>query len=219
MRLRIVPLLVVLCSSNLFFAQSHLNQDLLKMAREGQDALIRTLLAAGADVNARDENGRTALLLAALEGHYHTVAALLDADADVEAKDKDGKTAQDLASARGHKEIVLLLAIDPRQQQLWEKHVAAGAREYRQGRYQEAEASWRTALELAERVRNGEYLVGKSLNNLAGLYRDQGKYADAEALIARALAISESALGPEHPDNRTRPRKPRWVLSRAGEVP
>jgi Tetratricopeptide repeat len=31
------------------------------------------------------------------------------------------------------------------------------------------------------------------------LYRDQGRYAKAEPLARRALAIREKALGPEHP--------------------
>ena len=39
-----------------------------------------------------------------------------------------------------------------------------------------------------------------SLNNLAELYRDQGRYAEAEPLYKRALAIREKALGPDHPD-------------------
>ena len=38
-----------------------------------------------------------------------------------------------------------------------------------------------------------------SLNNLAGLYRAQGKYKQAEPLLVRALAISEQQLGPQHP--------------------
>ena len=40
----------------------------------------------------------------------------------------------------------------------------------------------------------------QSLNNLAALYADQGRYADAEPLYKRALAIREKALGPDHPD-------------------
>jgi tetratricopeptide (TPR) repeat protein len=32
------------------------------------------------------------------------------------------------------------------------------------------------------------------------LYRDQGKYAEAEPLHVRALAIREKALGPDDPD-------------------
>ncbi len=42
--------------------------------------------------------------------------------------------------------------------------------------------------------------VAESLNNLAELYRAQGKYAGAEPLYKRALAIWEKALGPEHPN-------------------
>ena len=42
--------------------------------------------------------------------------------------------------------------------------------------------------------------MAHSLNNLARLYQAQGKYADAEPLHKRALAIWESALGPEHPN-------------------
>ena len=39
-----------------------------------------------------------------------------------------------------------------------------------------------------------------SLNNLAGSIRSQGRYADAEPLFKRSLAIREKALGPDHPD-------------------
>ncbi len=39
-----------------------------------------------------------------------------------------------------------------------------------------------------------------ALNNLAGLYDDQGRYAEAEPLYKRSLAIREKALGPDHPD-------------------
>ncbi len=36
------------------------------------------------------------------------------------------------------------------------------------------------------------------LNNLANLYKEQGKYAEAEPLYQRALHIWEQALGPDH---------------------
>jgi tetratricopeptide (TPR) repeat protein len=42
--------------------------------------------------------------------------------------------------------------------------------------------------------------VATNLNNLAELYRVQGKYAEVELLYQRALAIREKALGPEHPN-------------------
>ena len=43
-------------------------------------------------------------------------------------------------------------------------------------------------------------MLRQSLNNLAVLYKDQGRYADAEPLYKRSLAIEEKALGPDHPD-------------------
>ena len=42
--------------------------------------------------------------------------------------------------------------------------------------------------------------MATSLNNLAKLYQVQGKYAEAEPLYKRSLAIREKALGPEHLD-------------------
>jgi esterase/lipase superfamily enzyme len=41
--------------------------------------------------------------------------------------------------------------------------------------------------------------VGTLLNNLAELYRSQGRYSEAEGLFERALSIREKALGPNHP--------------------
>ena len=41
--------------------------------------------------------------------------------------------------------------------------------------------------------------VAASLNNLAELYRAQGRYGDAEPLYRRSLGIWEKALGPDHP--------------------
>ena len=39
-----------------------------------------------------------------------------------------------------------------------------------------------------------------SLDDLAGLRQDQGRYDEAESLYRRALAILEVRLGPDHPD-------------------
>src|SRR5262249_42277990 len=39
-----------------------------------------------------------------------------------------------------------------------------------------------------------------TLNNLAALYKAQSRYADAEPVYKRALAIQEKTLGPDHPD-------------------
>src|SRR6516162_9377886 len=38
-----------------------------------------------------------------------------------------------------------------------------------------------------------------TLNNQAELYKEEGRYADAEPLYKRVLAINEKARGPDHP--------------------
>ncbi len=70
-------------------------------------------LDAGADVNAKDNNGvhngQTALILAVRLGHTDVVRTLLDAGADVNAKDNDGQTALWEAAYGGHTDIVEIL--------------------------------------------------------------------------------------------------------------
>ena len=63
----------------------------------GTPSVVKTLLDAGADPNARDEDGFTPLHVAA--GHSKTPAVvkiLLDAGADPNARTTTGKTAWDL---------------------------------------------------------------------------------------------------------------------------
>ncbi len=42
--------------------------------------------------------------------------------------------------------------------------------------------------------------MGTTLENLAELYRVQGRFDEAEPLYLRALEILEKTLGPEHPE-------------------
>jgi CHAT domain-containing protein/Tfp pilus assembly protein PilF len=46
----------------------------------------------------------------------------------------------------------------------------------------------------------GDPALATHLNNLADLYANEGRYAEAEAPEKRALAIREKALGPDNPD-------------------
>ena len=76
-------------------------------AREGDTALIKRLLENGAEIEAKDKDGWTALTSAALHGHRSVVECLLDRGADIEAKDKDGYwTALTSAAWQSHKSIV-----------------------------------------------------------------------------------------------------------------
>jgi hypothetical protein len=58
---------------------------------------VQTLLQHGADVAARDEDGRTSLHYASKNGHAAVVQTLLQHGADVAARDMGGKTPLDYA--------------------------------------------------------------------------------------------------------------------------
>jgi uncharacterized caspase-like protein len=70
------------CASSLFDA-----------AQYGYTETVKTLLDKGANVNVKDGDGRTALMIAVRYGHTEIVKVLLDRRADVNAKDNDGWTA------------------------------------------------------------------------------------------------------------------------------
>lgn len=70
---------------------------------------MRSLIAAGADVNARYEDGATPIHIAARLGTPDIVRCLVRNGADVNAKDKYGDTARDDAKTVGHAEIKHLI--------------------------------------------------------------------------------------------------------------
>ena len=65
--------------------------------------------AAGANINAKDANGRTALIEAADKGDLNRVNSLIAAGADVNARESDGGNALISACAGGHHEVVQAL--------------------------------------------------------------------------------------------------------------
>ena len=72
---------------------------------------------------------------------------------------------------------------------------------YRQGQYAKALESANKALKIATRDAPTAWLVaGWSLDNVAVQCRALGRYAEAEPLYARCLAIREKVLGPDHPE-------------------
>jgi ankyrin repeat protein len=78
-------------------------------ALKGNIEAVKQHLAAGADVNAKNEDGVTPLDHATLWGHKEIVELLLAKGADLNAKDNDGWTSLHNAAYRGHKQIVELL--------------------------------------------------------------------------------------------------------------
>jgi ankyrin repeat protein len=71
--------------------------------------VVKLLLEKGADLEAKDEFGRTPLSWAAEEGHEGVVKLLLEKGADLEAKDEFGQTPLSRAAESGHEAVVKLL--------------------------------------------------------------------------------------------------------------
>lgn len=71
--------------------------------------VIRRLIEAGADVNARNNDGWTALMKAATVGNIEVVKLLLKAGADINAKNIRGDKALSCAKKAGHQKIIQLL--------------------------------------------------------------------------------------------------------------
>jgi uncharacterized protein len=84
--------------------QACLNEELLKAACNGEIERLHALVAAGAEVNAQDAYGATALIKAAWHGHADVVHALIDAGAQINTY--DGWIAFIIAVGKGYANIV-----------------------------------------------------------------------------------------------------------------
>ena len=80
-----------------------------RVAKTGNIDRLETALKAGADVNARDSQGWTALMHVVNKGFTLLVPPLLEAKADLDMRAPDGATALFMASVHGHSEIIALL--------------------------------------------------------------------------------------------------------------
>ncbi|HYH01044.1 MAG TPA: ankyrin repeat domain-containing protein [Terriglobales bacterium] len=72
--------------------------------------IARMLLDHGADVNATQHGGFTALHSAAFNGSVDLVGLLVERGADLSARTDDGQTAADLAREKGHDKLAILLS-------------------------------------------------------------------------------------------------------------
>jgi len=79
-------------------------------SKRGDVQVVLDLLESGADVNACDRYGQTALMLAALAGHGGVVEILIAHQAKLNSTAKFGLSALMLATIAGHTEVAVLLA-------------------------------------------------------------------------------------------------------------
>ncbi|MCA1614837.1 MAG: ankyrin repeat domain-containing protein [Acidobacteria bacterium] len=83
--------------------------ELMVAASRGDLPRVEALLRDGAEVNARDAFGQTALIYAAGAGHQTVAEELIDGGADIDARNRSNRSAFDLAEARGHAALAALL--------------------------------------------------------------------------------------------------------------
>ncbi len=172
-------------------APERLQRALLTAARNGRPETAATLIAAGADVRAADEAGRTPLALAAKAGHPQTARRLLELGADVTAGDREGRTPLMWAAWQGHRPVVELL-------------LAAGADPTRRDRFGDSAFAGATAPEAIAALLDGHaaaieptpeacpFLIGYGL-----IYRPEtGPRVSAYGLTRRPEAGSSAWLVP-----------------------
>jgi ankyrin repeat protein len=83
--------------------------ELVEAAGNGDTQQITSLLTTGADVNSKDDHGRSALMKAAKYGHKGVVELLIQLGADIHARDNRGTNAVYWAAEKAHNGVVELL--------------------------------------------------------------------------------------------------------------
>jgi ankyrin repeat protein len=108
----ILSLAIILSLSQLAAGQTGANSQnnpLLQAAAQGNTAVVQQLLDKGANIESKDKNGYTALILAAVFNNTEVVKLLLARGANIEAKNNDGNTALIWAAFKDKLEVVKLL--------------------------------------------------------------------------------------------------------------
>ena len=96
---------------------------------------------------------------------------------------------------------VFFLGVSAAEENEWMKFSRESMMHYGQGQYGKAAVAGKKALDAGEEKYGRESRqAAVSLNNLAEIYRADGKLADAEHLFRRALEINEKILKPDNPD-------------------
>ncbi|NTU30798.1 ankyrin repeat domain-containing protein [Brevibacillus sp. HB1.1] len=85
------------------------NNKMLAAAAEGKTDEVKASLAAGAEINAQDDRGRTAAMAATHGNHVETVKVLIEAGADINIQDDRQDNPFLYAGAEGYLEILKLV--------------------------------------------------------------------------------------------------------------
>lgn len=89
--------------------QEEKDKNLIDAAYNGQTNVIKLLIESGADINAKNIHGNTALIFASARGYLDIVKYLIEVGADINLKNNLGNTALMYAYNDKYKEIIELL--------------------------------------------------------------------------------------------------------------
>ncbi|KFY26110.1 hypothetical protein V493_04256 [Pseudogymnoascus sp. VKM F-4281 (FW-2241)] len=95
--------------SSVLFKMFKKETAIIEAASDNDIAKVAKLISSGANVNARDRWGWSALSMCGYGGHVEICRLLLDHGADLNNMDVDGDTPESLATIRGHANIVIML--------------------------------------------------------------------------------------------------------------
>jgi tetratricopeptide (TPR) repeat protein len=76
----------------------------------------------------------------------------------------------------------------------WQELTKQGLHKFEEGDLRTAEEIYKKALQIAESL-SDNHKIAASLNNLAAVYRDEGKYNDAESLYLKSLEVHREEMG------------------------
>ena len=96
----------VACSEIKFYTPLHI----LLSIDKPPFSLVKLLVENGANVNTKNDSGKTPLHLAAFWGHNEVAKYLIEKNADVNATTNKGRTALELAALYGHSALATWLA-------------------------------------------------------------------------------------------------------------
>jgi len=79
---------------------------LMKASHTGEGAVVRTLVAAGTQLNARNADGNNALWLACVGHHLHVIDMLIESGIDIDNRNDNGATPLMYAASSGKADLV-----------------------------------------------------------------------------------------------------------------
>lgn len=96
--------------------------------------------------------------------------------------------------------LMVLAAMPAISQSNWGGRTSAGEWAFSRGDFDRAEEEFRTALEIAQVLPQGDLRLEESLRNLGRLYEHQSRFDKAEPLFLLLLAAEEHRLGTDSPE-------------------